>query len=478
MALQTSRRTTLTALALLTGLTALSAGAWGLSKWSPFTDEPPPVMWPDNVQPVADYVERATGLEFERPIRFEFVGDTAAYAARVATPNDGRPSETPEVDDAIGRALGLWAGDVSLAAAAAQYVGGAPFPSTWISDDNLVVINADDEQTELSPYANAELSLLLTQVLDDQLFHVVDRALTADTQQSYQSVLGLAVGHALWVHEAYIADLGQADTADYDRAYRERVQAYAQQITDVPPAYSALRSSGQQLGPVFVAALMEENPALVARAFATDFPEALDQLSLPTGKYLRPDPLEPITDPPTPRGGQQVYTGQVGPVGFYLLASTGFPVTDALTAADGWGNDRYTAYTLDGLVCLDWHLIADSSDDADRMEAALNGWASARPPTSKALVGRDGTNLYASVCDPGTEARQLTPTGVAISQYFGRANQMAERIDFTGKPAVAECTAVTTFGRFTFTELITPNPQLDLAAELKQIEQDCVAQSS
>jgi len=101
------------------------------------------------------------------------------------------------------------------------------------------------------------------------------------------------------------------------------------------------------------------------------------------------------------------YTHQMGPFALYLPFSTRLPLRVALTstASDGWGNDRYTAYTPDDLVCVDVHLVTDSRDDADRLQNGLNGWAQARPTGADVLVGRDGIDLYATACDPGIDVQ-------------------------------------------------------------------------
>ena len=122
-------------------------------------------------------------------------------------------------------------------------------------------------------------------------------------------------------------------------------------------------------------------------------------------------------------------------------------------------------------MCVDVHVVADSRTDADRLETALNGWARARPDAADALVARDGTDLYATACDPGTEARQPVPTEDAINLYFARAQEIQQRIDFSGKPALAECVAVAFFAHFTFEDF---DGSVDIDSALSSIEQDCL----
>lgn len=478
MARQSARRKTFTGIGLVAGTVALSGGAWGLKEWAPFTDAKvdAPVTWPENVEPIVEYVERLTGLQFSSPIEVEFVEDDDEYAARVVgepfVPTAEDIASAAE-DDAAGRALGLWAGDVSILESNAAYNGGEPFPVYWLTEDNAIVINAADADESLPPIVRAQLALLLTQALDDQLFQVLERADAAPTPQDYQAIIAVAAGHALWVQDEYIADFSEPETTRYENAYQDRVDSFVEETTNVPGSYLALRSAGQQLGTTFVTALVETDPSLVVEAFTTKRPTALDQISLPFAKFERFDPTEPIEPPTPPNGATRLYWGQLGPTGTFLMLSTGMPVTDALTASDGWGNDTYTVYRLDDTVCVDLHLIADSPDDADRLENGLNGWASVRPAASKALVGRDGVDLYATVCDPGTKARQPVPTTEDVDQFYVRSGYLADQIDDTGNPELAECIAVATFEEYTLNDLRNPDVTGDVSDALQTITDDC-----
>ena len=125
-------------------------------------------------------------------------------------------------------------------------------------------------------------------------------------------------------------------------------------------------------------------------------------------------------------------------------------------------------------MCVDVHLVADSRADANRLENGLNGWASTRPAASKALVARDGTDLFVSVCDPGTTALQPVPTDSEIDQYFGRASMIERRSATSGKPDVAECVAVKFFATYDISALDSFDPSLDIGGEIDDIEQDCL----
>ena len=107
------------------------------------------------------------------------------------------------------------------------------------------------------------------------------------------------------------------------------------------------------------------------------------------------------------------------------------------------------------------------------MERALNGWAFARPSSAGALVGRDGVNLYASVCDPGPDARQTVPGDNEVNQYFGRANLLQYQATTTGKPDLSECIATDLYAQFTFEQISSGVPDSELAAAYSTIEAGC-----
>jgi hypothetical protein len=473
MARQTTRRRTWTALALVGALVAVTAGLWGVQRWAPFGRDDA-VDWPENVQPVVDYVEAATGQHFVHRVVIEYIAGAAKYGDRVG-PATVEPSDedraTAATDEAVARALGLWAGDASIVEMHQVYDGAEPSPVTWLTDDNTVVINAKDDSSELSPFVRAELTARLTLALDDQLFHIVEQATVAPTPQQYQAVVAVTSGHATWVHDLYVDEFTDDELEEYSTSNDEANNEWADASGEVPVAYRAIRAVGQQMGPMFIEALTEQSRTLVAKALGGDMPTALDQVSLPVGKYLRRDDVEDVSDPPGPAGADVHYSRQMGPFAAYLLFATGVPLHVALTASDGWGNDRYTAYTLAGRVCVDVHLVADSRNDADRMENGLNGWAQARPAESEALVGRDGVDLYATACDPGTDVEQLAPDDAAVQHYLARAQELQVRADQSGDPALAECVAVAYFGAHDATSMYESFEYYD---EFDALQQDCL----
>lgn len=471
----THRRST-TAVAIVLSLGAISAGAWGLSTWRPFEHESATIEWPKNVQPLVDYIEDATDLHFRGPIDFEYIAQLAEYNGRAGDPTRERSAEDRAeiaIDEAVGRSLGLWDGDTSLTDSFDTISSAAPRPARWRPADNLMLIHARDERAALRSVVRADLVVYLTQALLQQNFHLIDLRQATETSQEYDAIAALHIGYALWVHDQYVDDLRAEDRERYESDTAAQSEAYANTVDSISETFKAIRIAFQVLGPVFITALAEDDPALLFDALHSRIPTAMDQISLPTAKYLRLDATESVAAPLGPSRGTIHYSDQLGPFRLFLMFATGLPANEALTAADGWGNDRFTAYELDGRECTDVHIVADSPDDADRLERALTSWALARPSEANALIGREGVDLFASVCDPGTEADQSIADNDDIEQYFSRADMLRQQAADTGKPALAECIATEFYAQFTLEQIQSESLARELEAAFTAIEDDC-----
>ena len=475
MTAQTPRHRARVGLALVAGAAAIALGAWGLRTWAPFQHaaQGADVFWPRNVAPLANFVEAHAGLQFIDPISVEFIPDPSAFAART----DTTPELTDErrriatTDAAFGRALGFWSGDVSLVDGSRTMREASDFGSVWLTDEHTIVVQAENGQSDLSPLDRAELVVLLTEIIDDQHYDVA-RRLDEAPPQEFQALLGLDIGQALWVHDQYVAGFSIEDFDSYEADLDARGQAYGEAVADVSPVYRAIRVVAQTIGPGFVAALHQRGRSAIRHAFTDDTPTALDQLAVPGAKYTRRDLTEPVGPPPVPSAGEYVYDRQMGPFALFLVLAGGTDAPAALTASDGWGNDSFTAYRLDGRVCVDGRIVADSEADAGHIEPLLERWAAARPPAANALVGRDGSALLLSVCDPGVEVEQQVPGQDVLDQYFGRAGLLADRIEQLGKPELAECVAVSFYERHVVADVRT-DPSFDYVGELEIITEDC-----
>lgn len=475
MARQTPRRRAWTVVGLVAAIVALSAAAWALHEWQPFAAEAEAVTWPDNIEPLAEFVEATTRLEFLEPVTVEFV-DGDEFAERVAVePRTQETLDTIAIDEAVGRALGFWRGDTDLVESADILRAASDSGVEWLLDEDVLVVRAADESSELSVLDRADLVLVLTEIVDDQHFDIARRLAEAGTAQEFQVLAALDIGQALWVRDRYVDDLDIDARRVYQEDRRRRAEETANDVDAVAPAFRALRTVGQAVGAAFVAAMHESDDHHALRdAFTRSVPAALDQMTLPVAKYERRDGLEGVVAPPVPRDATALYERQMGPFAVYMVLAGGLPPREALAAADGWGNDAFTAYRLDGRVCVDGRIEADSRSDADRIEAALDAWGTTRPEEADALVGRDGTSLLLSVCDPGDSTRQPTVTPSAIDEFLGRSALLQQRIELTGLPALSECVTTRFLEEHDASDVSEVTPDFDPFGQFDDITTACL----
>ena len=466
------RRVWLT-LVLTTLLSALWVGAWGLQRWAPFAHEPAATTWPENIHDLATFVEHATQQEFLHVVRVEYIAGDAAFTARVA------PPEVTEADrhlaatqDAVGRALGLWNGDVSTLASSAA-MDSAPSWARWLRTHDVLVVRASTAGTQLNAYQRTQIIVQLTVALDEQHHHLVQRRIDSTTRQQSQALGAIGIGHAIWVHDLYYDHLSPEDQAAYGDDAQVGHDDYDAAVANIPPAFSALRLVGQHLGPTFIVSVLTYGPAALDDALGRNAPVALDEVSLPMHKFFRPDHAEHVDAPPVPWRATGEFSTQAGPFLVFLIASSGMAANDALTASDGWGNDAYTVYRLDGRVCLDLHVAADTTADAGDLEHAFNEWATMRPAEATALVGRNGNELYVSVCDPGTKVDQSIPDADTIDQYFGRSDMIRQQVKNGVGAGTAECVASTFFGRYSVPDMRSGELDVDVGGEVQTIIAGC-----
>lgn len=464
---------------LILGVAALCAGAWGLSEWQPFEhSDAGGITWPNNVQRMAEFVEDVNGRDFLDAVPVEYVPDREEFERRVVGERSDeerrRAEATSATDEAVGRALGFWDERLQIVEAADELRSTVIGDVAWIPEEGTLLVHAEGATAVIDEAAKADLVMLLTQRLDDQHFHITERLGSAPDSQSYQALVAMSFGDSVWARDQWLAGLDDFHRDQFHETDDEHQSDYLLVAAKYSSVFRALRNSAQTVGVPFMRALHESaERGLVAEAFGPDGPDALDQVSLPSTKYLRRDAKETVEEPPVPKGGELLYQRQLGPFGLFLLMANQLPSAAALAATDGWGNDAWTAYRLDGRVCVDGRIVADSADDADRIEVGLQAFGDAAPERADVLVGRDGDTLLLSACDPGDAAVR----GVSDDEVetFGlRAGTLADQIDFTGLPDTSECAVLRWFATHASDEDPSPGfANLDNAETIDDLMVGC-----
>jgi hypothetical protein len=107
--------------------------------------------------------------------------------------------------------------------------------------------------------------------------------------------------------------------------------------------------------------------ALVNRVFGR-LPDTTEQVLHPE-KYFAAEGAVDIDAPPAPPGYSIASTGSLGELQIRSLLSEWVPAEDAITAADGWGGDRYAIVRAPGRpAAVVWITAWDDEESASRFE--------------------------------------------------------------------------------------------------------------
>jgi hypothetical protein len=151
------------------------------------------------------------------------------------------------------------------------------------------------------------------------------------------------------------------------------------------------------------------------------------------------------------------------------MLSTALPAHEALGAIGGWGNDSYVSYRSDDRLCVAAHLVGDTDADTDVLHDALVTWAGQRPGDTDTEVDRTDSEIAITVCDPGTDVDQQVPDDEAVTQLFGRSQDITFLVGDGQEPAEAECLAnglYTAFPVAVFQSQPLPDEVSELVADL------------
>ncbi|WP_421117850.1 hypothetical protein ACE2AJ_10410 [Aquihabitans daechungensis] len=410
-----------------------------------------PSEWDARVAPITTWVSKERELEFEHPVKVNFLSDKE-YTARATEGGDDDSVESDQFyADQVAqlRALGFVTGDVDLAKA----------NDTLSDSGTLAYYDPDVEQvfvrgTELTPALRVTLAHELTHVLQDQNF---DLERLEDLSSGQASVLrALAEGDATKVEDAYIETLDDADA----KAYEEESKSSGDEATEdldenVPPILTTIFSSPYVLGPRLV-------DALDASGGWDAIDEALEE---PPTEEAMFDPITYKTDAAAqktvsieaPEGTEPIESDEFGPTTWFLLLASRIDPKVALAATDGWGGDQYVVYREDDKVCLNATIEGDTPEDEKQMADALTAWA-AKSPTGTAEVTNEDEAVQFHSCDPGKDAKavgkEVTPEVLALP--VTRTDIYTQAIAGDRTPKESACFANGVVDAFTAAQLQDP----------------------
>ncbi len=340
---------------------------------------------PDGVDPVicdaAEFVQQVRGRPFQTFPEVELLPD--AEFDRALLSDFDLYVDAIEADDATLTALGLIGPDVSLVeverGALEAGVVGFYDPST-----GQTVVRGND----LSLYAQLVLVHELVHAFDDQWFDLDRGGPDAEADYGFSAVIE---GNASRVENLWRSQLSPSDQALL--AEQERTALSEEDIDRllaIPPALQTIQSSPYFDGEVYVDEIVAEGGEAAVDAALIDPPTSSEEI-------LHPDvdrSVEAEIPIPLPAAeGPVVDDGRLGELMIQQWLGR--------LAADGWGGDRYTTFTLDGQQCILVDLVGDDAVETAEIVDAATAWAERSPTqrtaTETTIAGRAGIRVRACV---------------------------------------------------------------------------------
>lgn len=398
-----------------------------------------PDGWDPRVTDYARFVERARGLEFEHPVRVQFLSERAFR--RAAATWYAQPT-SQEREDAERRAADLLAlGLVTerFDVLAATEVVDTSATLGWYDEEReeMVVRGTDVDDVDV------QLTIVheLTHVLQDQHFDLSRLDARASTAGELAAVGALIEGDATLVEQKFLASKPRA----VQDAYRETLaadddaRATADGRAAWPLVYDLWAAFEYDLAPTALGAVVAEH----GRAGVDDLfrspprsEEAIvDPVALAQDDRPRRVALPRFEVGERPRGPAD----DVGAFSLYLVLSARIPWRDALRAVDGWGGDRVRSYrqaTEGGeRGCVKLAVVGDTEADTRELDRAFRRWARAMPDGA-ASVGREGDRVVVAACATG-----VAPTSGddAMQRAYDRLWERTDRLRRT-REATARAT--------------------------------------
>lgn len=367
-----------------------------------------PGAWDERVADLAAFVERERGLDFEHPVRVDFLSeDEYSEAARV---DEGVLSDEDRelIDEsaAVLEALGLVPAGTDLLGTTNEMVD-----TGTLAFYDPVTETVTVRGTEMSTVLAATLVHELTHVAQDQAFDL-ERALDDDTGAA-EGFHALVEGDAVRIESAYVESLTSDEQEVYWDDYLGQVDDAEAGLDAVPAAMQAFFAAPYVLGDPFVALVAADGGnRAVDDAFAS--PPASSEHLLDPGSFFAGDAPVDVAVPDLPGGAERVGEAEVlGAVGLFVLLSERLDAEVALAAADGWGGDRVAVFRDGDRSCARVDLAADTPGDLDEIAGALRDWVAAGP-SGIASVDVTGDTVGLEACAAGSDTDGQAAGGASL----------------------------------------------------------------
>lgn len=416
-----------------------------------------PARWDSRVDELVSYVEYERGLDFEHPVKINFLPEKEFVAEVTADESELTDEDKADLADfeALFRAVGLAKGDFDLFDANNQLQG----------DSTLAYYDPEAKEvtvrgTEMTVGVKVTLVHELTHALQDQHFDL-GRSGTFATDAENNTYDAIVEGDAQRIESRYLGELSEDDyNAYFDELYPESADGSADDSagSEVPAWMSAYNEAPYALGEPFTASVFAaKGQKGLDRLFST--PPTTEEHLLDPARYLATDKAKAVAFPALPKGARQIDRADFGALTWLIMLSERIPTKDAVAAVEGWGGDAYVAYALDGKVCTTARFVGDDAEETAEMRSALGAFARAMPQGSVKIstvkISRKGAAVELFACDPGDKAGAggNGASYEALGQVVGRSQTLSYLLEDDTPVAQAACLADGIAAEFTAEEL-------------------------
>ena len=370
----------------------------------------PPDEWDPRIQRFVDFVERDRDrdLEFEHPVRVEFLGD-AAFRRRLerdeANLTDEDRHDIAE-SAAIFRALGLLTAEVDFLGASSDLDADTILGYYDFDTKKMVVRGTELGDVE----TRATVVHELTHALQDQRYGIDKLYDRTETSGEIFALDALTEGDAIYVETDFVDTLPAKQQDEYYSVDPDATATTAEPdptSPDVPEIMAIASDAPYTLGFDFLIELSAKGPPALARAYRRP-PVSEEQIIDPVA-WAEHDRPRAVAKPPLEPGDEKAAPAdEFGALSLYLTLASRIDPLVALDAATGWGGDRFRGFTRDGLDCLRGTFVGDTARDTSELAAALGEWAATLPAgMATVTTGDEGVQLTScavpGVTDPDPE---------------------------------------------------------------------------
>lgn len=364
-----------------------------------------PDEWDPALAPLAEFVQRAKGVDFEHPVRTVLLTDEE-FDERVS-PDESAMSDEDREDlghyEAMLRALGLNGGSGSVLEQQTT-VGTDGVAAFYDPSEKEIVVPAGDATSLM---AQQSLVHELTHALQDQLGELDFEPSSTDEGDAFRA---LVEGDAQRVTTKWYESLDDDQQTELDD---QTAAATGADQPDAPDdtAGEVLDGVSPAMTTGFAFPYGAGEPMVDALDADNRLDEAFDDPPRSTADVMDPDRWlqhgEPVeVDAPEVADGETALgdADTLGALNLYFMLATAMDPADALDVTDGWGGDRLQLFSdSSDRVCVRAAVTGVDGTASDALEDGVSRWVATRPDGT-ATSSRADDVVTLDACDPGDDA--------------------------------------------------------------------------